>query len=307
MSLAGASGHQPENNTLSSPTLTTLPQELRLMVWKQVFEQTVVKVEATEVDNTNPKELSSRRHLHASPSPHPLCYVNRQKYLEAIDLFYEEATFQIDLSALRVQVLPAVSVYQLPDTAHMAIALHNLAAKVRNLSLSVYAYRGDFDRSLSSHFHAALSSYWHRNQKHSPEDLTKMYDLPFPNLKHLRLDWKLQKHGKFSKPYYMAHWEQAEAKSIVRLFNARRTFDVEVHIEMGHWRRTKPGVETCLPLFTAIYTPGALVFNYKPGQKRLEQYETYIRNKLGLDEQTVEGAEGLHDAGGAAVSLEEIN
>ncbi|KAK5094699.1 hypothetical protein LTR70_003911 [Exophiala xenobiotica] len=255
MSAAGASGHQPKNNTLPRPTLTNLPQELRLLIWKQVFKETIVRVKMLPHTLTNDSTVYTLL-PHASPSPHPLCYVNRQTYQEAIDLFYEEATFEID-----IRVLPLLS-------------SHTLAAKVRNLSITAFAYWCYFDRACS-------------DKKRKPASSTTIYDIPLPNLKHLRLDWSLEHHGALGASGLVAHWERKQAQSLVHLSNARRAFDVEIHIEMQDYTRSKPSRLTPLTLFTATYTPAGLVFNYKHGQKRMEACETVIRSALGFDGRAV--------------------
>lgn len=71
-SSAGASDHQPENNTLPRPTLNKLPQEMRLLIWKQVFEGTVVKVDVQLNARTN-ASIVHALYPHASLSPHLLC------------------------------------------------------------------------------------------------------------------------------------------------------------------------------------------------------------------------------------------
>jgi len=272
MSAAGASGHQPENNTLPRPTLTNLPQELRLLIWKQVFKETIVRVEMVPHTLSNDSTVYTLLPL-ASPSPHPLCYVNRQTYQEAIDLFYEEATFKID-----IRVLPLLCKTSLPpphfQTADMIVASHTFAAKVRNLSITAFAYWCYFDRSCSS-------------KNRNPASPTTIYDIPLPNLKHLRLDWALQQHGGLTASELVAPWERKQARSLVHLSNARRAFDVEIHIEMQDYGRSKPLTLTPLILFTATYTPAGLVFNYKHGQKRMEAHETVIRSALGFDGRTV--------------------
>lgn len=179
--------------------------------------------------------------------------MNRQTYQEAIDLFYNQATFKID-----VRVLPLLCKAPLPPqhfhTADMTAASHTLAAKVQNVSITAFAYWCYFDRACS-------------RQNQNPTSSPTIYDIPFPNLKYLRLDWSLQRHGAFDASGSLADWERKQAQSLVHLSNARKPFDVEIHVELQDYSRSKPWRLTRATLFSASWTPAALVFNYRYGQK----------------------------------------
>lgn len=267
MSSASASGHGLKNDTRSRPTLTNLPQELRLLIWEQVFRATNVKVKVHPIEVGN-AIIGNPLHRDARISPHPLFYINRQTYEEAVDLFYMHAVFMVEIRAIPLlrEPLPVV----VSQTANLTSASIGMAAKIQSLSITVFAYCCYYDRT-------------GLGQIKKPTSKTTIFEFPLPNLKYLRLDWHLDRYSSFSPPGSLVGVARKQAQSLFHLVNAPKPFDLEICIELQDYEGSKPLRLSPYTSFVANYTPPAgLVFKYRDIDDGLEAYEDGIRSALGV-------------------------
>lgn len=148
----------------------------------------------------------------------------------------------------------------------MILASSIIAAKIRNLSITAFAYWCYFDRTCFSD---------NRNP-------ASVYDIPLPNLEHLQLDWTLQRHiDVFGSSVTM---DSIQTQCLVRLINARKTFDLEIQIQVQEYTPLNTPEPRITTVFAASHTfKTGLVSKYATDDEMMEACKNGICNVLGLN------------------------